>query len=115
MERWRNGFIRGGGSAAERLRQRALEGNGGIKTGTAGTHRRAERFFFSFFPPSCQAIVPYVLHLRLSEPRAKHTAGQAPPSSLIGSCHGDAVSRALKLDEEGGLGLCAGNLNVVFF
>lgn len=33
--------------AAEHLHQRALEGNGGIKMGTAGTHRRAECFFFS--------------------------------------------------------------------
>lgn len=32
--------------AAERLHQRALEGNGGIKMGTAGTYRRAECFFF---------------------------------------------------------------------
>lgn len=76
--------------AAERLHQRALEGNGGIKMGTAGTYRRASvsssLFFFS-----CQAIVPYVLHLRLSEPCAKHTAGQPPPLLLIGSCHGEAV------------------------
>jgi len=36
--------------AAERLHQRALEGNGGIKMGTAGTNRRAECFiFFHFF------------------------------------------------------------------
>lgn len=34
--------------AAERLHQRALEGNGGIKMGTAGTYRRAECFFFFF-------------------------------------------------------------------
>lgn len=91
--------------AAEHLHQRALEGNGGIKMGTAGTYRRAECFFSSIFFFR-QAIVPYVLHLRLSEPRAKHTAGQPPPSVLIGSCHGEAVSRG---------GGCAENLNMVFF
>lgn len=32
--------------AAERLHQRALEGNGEIKMGTAGTYRRACFFFF---------------------------------------------------------------------
>lgn len=37
--------------AAERLHQRALEGNGGIKMGTAGTYRRAECFFFFFTRP----------------------------------------------------------------
>lgn len=37
--------------AAERLHQRALEGNGGIKMGTAGTYRRAGCFFFYFARP----------------------------------------------------------------
>lgn len=35
--------------ASEHLHQRTLEGNGGIKMGTAGTYRRAGRFFFFFF------------------------------------------------------------------
>lgn len=72
--------------AAERLHQRERRANGEIKTGTAGTRWWAE-------PLSCEAIVPYVLHLRLSEPLAKHAAGRPPPSPLIGGCHGNAVSR----------------------
>lgn len=43
-QRWSEAVI-----AAEHLHQRALEGNAGIKMGTAGTCRRAGGFFFFFF------------------------------------------------------------------
>lgn len=76
--------------AAERLHQRALEGNGGIKLGTAGTYRRAGCFFFLFFflLGHCSICAPPA---PLRAPRQTH-GQQALPSLLIGSCHGDAGS-----------------------
>lgn len=75
--------------AAECLHQRALEGNGGIKMGTAGTYTRAGCFCFFSSPGHCSICAPPA---PLGASRQTH-GRQAPPSSLIGSCHGDAGSR----------------------
>lgn len=91
-------------SEPERLHQRALEGNGGIKLGTAGIYRQAGCFFF-FFPLGHCSICAPPAPLRAS----RQTHGQqALPSLLIGSCHGNAGSRCWN----GGWAI---NLNMDFF
>lgn len=101
--------------ASEHLHQRTLEGNGGIKMGTAGTYRRAGRFFFFFFltPGHCSICAPPA-PLRAS--RQAH-GQQALPYLLIGSCHGDAGSQCWekrKNREWGWVGVCCKSQHAIF-